>query len=194
MINAIWATIVLSGIIYTLATGRDAEVISRSLMQSGEQALALTLGLAGVMAFWSGLARIAERAGLVDMLGKVLRPLFLCLFPSLRRHDEALAAVSLNVCATFLGLGNAATPLGLRAMHLLQEINPTKDRASDAMCTLLALNTTGLSLFPAAVVGLRLAAGSVDPAAVVDGALLTGLVATLVGLTCDRLLRGRWRG
>lgn len=193
MMNAIWALLILSGILYALAATKDAAIIAQVLLQSGEQAIALTMGLIGVMAFWSGLARIAERAGLVAGLGALLRPLFLLLFPSLRGHEQALTAVTLNVCATFLGLGNAATPLGLRAMTLLQQINPSKDRASDAMCTLLALNTTGLALFPASVVGLRLALGSAHPAAVVDSTLLTGLAATVIGLVCDRLFRKRWR-
>jgi spore maturation protein A len=194
MMNVVWALLMLSAILYALATGGEAELVTRTMLQSGEAAMAMTLGLTGVIAFWSGLARIAERAGLVTGLGTILRPLFLFLFPSLRGHSHALTAVTLNVCATFLGLGNAATPLGLRAMALLQQINPEKDRASDAMCTLLALNTTGLALFPATVVALRLAAGSAHPTAVVDSALLAGLAATMVGLVCDRLLRKRWRG
>jgi len=193
MMNVLWALLVLSAILYTLATGAEVEPMMRTLLQSGEATIAMTLGLTGVIAFWSGLARIAERAGLVKGLGAMLRPLFLLLFPSLRGHEQVLTAVTLNVCATFLGLGNAATPLGLRAMALLQQINPNKERASDAMCTLLALNTTGLALFPATVVGLRLAAGSAQPTAVVDSALLAGFAATLVGLACDRLLRKRWR-
>lgn len=193
MMNAVWAFLMLAAILYALATGGEAELLTRTLLQSGEAAIALTLGLTGVIAFWSGLARIAERAGLVTGLGTMLRPLFVFLFPSLRGHSHVLTAVTLNVCATFLGLGNAATPLGLRAMTLLQEINPDKDRASDAMCTLLALNTTGLALFPATVVGLRLATGSAYPTAVVDSAILAGLAATVVGLACDRLLRRRWR-
>lgn len=192
MMNYVWAVLILLGILYTLATGGDALTISNALTRSGEQAIALTMGLVGTVAFWSGLNRIADKAGLVRSLGKAVKPLFVFLFPSLREQDDALSAVIMNVCATLFGLGNAATPLGLHAMRLMQEKNRRPDTATDAMCTLLALNTTGLTIFPATVVGLRLAAGSVNPTAVVLSTLIASIIATISGLVIDSVLRRRW--
>lgn len=192
MMNYVWAVLILIGILYALATGGDTLTISNALTRSGEQAMALTMGLMGIVAFWSGLNRVADKAGLVRALGTAVRPLFVLLFPSLRGQDEALSAVVMNVCATLFGLGNAATPLGLRAMRLMQEKNRQPDTATDAMCTLLALNTTGLTIFPATVVGLRLAAGSQNPTAVVASTFLASIIATMSGLAIDRVLRRRW--
>lgn len=190
--NIVWAVLMLLGLGYGMFSGQDVATMGNTLTKSGEQAIALTLGLVGIVAFWSGFNRIASRAGLVTSLGRLVRPFFQVLFPSLRGQDAALSAVVMNVCATLFGLGNAATPLGLEAMRLMQLKNPHPETATDAMCTLLALNTTGLTIFPATVIGLRIAAKSVNPAAVVLSTLLASIIATLSGLALDRLLRRWW--
>lgn len=193
MMNTVWATLMLLSIVFGVLSGQDTVALGNALTKSGEQAIALCLGLLGIVSFWSGLNRIAEKAGLVSALGRLVKPLFQVIFPSLRGHDAALSAVTMNVCATLFGLGNAATPLGLEAMRQMQEQNTHPDTATDAMCTLLTLNTTGLTIFPATVVGLRIAARSANPTAVVASTLLASIIATLVGLLADRLLRGRWQ-
>lgn len=193
MMNIIWAIIMVVSIGYGLINGQDPAALGNALTKSGEQAIALCLGLVGIVAFWSGLNKIADKAGLVSGLGRLVKPLFQLLFPSLRGQDAALSAVVMNVCATMFGLGNAATPLGLEAMRLMQANNPKPDTATDAMCTLLALNTTGFTIFPATVIGLRIAAKSSDPASIVTSTLLASVLATIVGLVIDKVLRGRWR-
>ena len=193
MMNIIWGVGVLVSIGYMFLLGGDAEALANSLARSGEQALALTLGLIGTVAFWSGMNRVAEAAGLLKALGFLLRPLFVLLFPSLRREDRALRLVMSNVCATLLGLGNAATPLGLEAMRAMQEQNPRQDTATDAMCTLIVMNTTGVTVFPATVVGLRLAAGRENPMSIIGATLLASLFGLSVGLIADRLLSQWWR-
>lgn len=193
MMNRIWAAMLLLGVIFAAFSG-SMSVLAETFSQSAQKSLSLTIGLMGTLTLWSGLNRIAQKSGLVDALGVLLRPLVSRLFPSLKNHPRALAAVMMNLVANLFGLGNAATPLGLEAMRLMQEKNPEGEVATDAMCTLLTLNTTGLTIFPATVVGLRLAAGSANPNAIVISALLASLTATVVGLIVDRALRGRGRG
>ena len=193
MMNIVWAVLMILGVGYGLLNGQDANALGNTLTKSGEQAIALTMGLVGIVAFWSGLNRIADKAGLVNALGRLVRPLFQFIFPSLKGQDAALSAVVMNVCATLFGLGNAATPLGLEAMRQMQSKNPQPDTATDAMCTLLALNTTGLTIFPATVIGLRIAAKSANPTAIVVSTLLASVIATITGLLVDRVLRRRWR-
>ncbi|MDP3487862.1 MAG: nucleoside recognition domain-containing protein [Bacillota bacterium] len=193
MMNIVWAVLMILGVGYGLLNGQDATALGNTLSKSGEQAIALTMGLVGIVAFWSGLNRIAEKAGLASALGRLVRPLFQVIFPSLKGHDAALSAIVMNVCATLFGLGNAATPLGLEAMRQMQTKNPHPDTATDAMCTLLALNTTGLTIFPATVIGLRIAAKSLNPTAIVLSTLLASIIATITGLVVDGVLRRRWR-
>lgn len=193
MMNIIWGAVVLVSIGYMFLVGGDVQALANALARSGEQALALTLGLIGTVAFWSGINRIADSAGLIKALGLLMRPLFVLLFPSLRKEDKALFLVMSNVCATLLGLGNAATPLGLEAMRVMQEQNPHKETATNAMCTLIVMNTTGVTVFPATVVGLRLAAGSENPMRVIGATFLASLCGLAVGLIADRLLSRWWR-
>ncbi|MBS3939093.1 MAG: spore maturation protein [Peptococcaceae bacterium] len=193
MMNAIWGVTVILCIGYVLVGGKDAEGVANSLARSGEQAIALTLGLAGTVAFWSGINRIAEKAGLIKALARVFRPIFVILFPSLRSNEPILSLIVSNVCATLFGLGNAATPLGLEAMRVMQAGSLRKDTATDAMCTLIVLNTTGVTLFPATLVGIRLAAGSENPMAIIGVTLLASLAGLVVGLIADRALRRYFR-
>lgn len=187
--NRVWAGMLLVSIVFAALSGNIGE-LANTFSNGAEKSLSLTIGLMGTLTLWSGLNRIAQKAGIVDALGVLLRPVISRLFPSLRNNPRALAAVMMNLIANLFGLGNAATPLGLEAMRLMQERNPEGEVATDAMCTLLTLNTTGLTIFPATVVGLRIAAGSNNPNAIVVSALLASLTATVIGLVVDRVLRG----
>lgn len=188
MMNLIWVVLLGCGIIYAAFTGR-MELVSQAIVGGGEQTVALCLALVATLSFWLGLARVAERAGLLTALSRLLSPLLRPLFPSLRRNPEALQNVVLNFSANLLGLGNAATPFGLKAMQAMQDQNPDRDTATDGMCTLLVLNTAGLALIPTTVIALRAANGSSNPTATVGVTFFAGLIATITGLTVDWLLR-----
>jgi spore maturation protein A len=188
MMNFLWLLMVVGGIIAAAATGQ-IDVVATSIVNGGERAITLCLALVAVLSFWMGLARVAEKAGLLQVFARFLAPLLRPFFPSLRHNREAMQHVVLNFSANLLGLGNAATPFGLKAMHAMQEKNPDKDTASDAMCTFLVLNTAGMTIIPSSVIALRAAYGSLEPAATVAVTLLAGLAATIVGLIVDYFMR-----
>ncbi|MBN1595538.1 hypothetical protein JW933_06395 [candidate division FCPU426 bacterium] len=161
--------------------------ISKAAFTSATTAVELSLGLIGAMSLFLGLMRVAQDAGLVQALARLLRPLFRFLFPSVPQDHPALGAIALNLGANMLGLGDAATPMGLKAMQELQTLNPSQDTATDAMCTFLALNSSSVQLVPAVVIGLRAAAGSQNPSEIILAAILATSCSTLVAVASARL-------
>ncbi len=154
MLNYIWCGIILMSVVIGTFTGQ-IDAVTEAAIESAETAVELSLGLIGIMALWLGMMKIAERSGLVELIAKLVRPVTVWLFDDVPPDHPAMGSIVLNMAANMLGLGNAATPLGLKAMQELQELNPEKDRATDAMCTFLALNTSSVQLIlPATVVGL----------------------------------------
>ncbi len=188
MLNVLWTALLAVGVAYGLAAGR-ADILSREAMAAAERALETLFGLAGVLAFWLGLAGVMEKAGLVRTAARIVTRLLRPLFPSVPPGHPALTSIAMNVSANTLGLGQAATPFGLRAMQQLQELNGGRPTASDAMVTFLVLNTAGVTVLPAAVIGVRALHGAADPAAIVVPGILTGLLGTVAGLAAERWLR-----
>ncbi len=154
MLNYVWFGIILISVVVGAFTGK-IEAVTEAAIESAETAVELALGFIGIMALWLGIMKIAEESGLVELIAKVVRPITVRLFPDVPPDHPAIGSIVLNMAANILGLGNAATPLGLKAMQELQEINPKKDTATNAMCTFLAINTSSVQLIlPATVVGL----------------------------------------
>ena len=193
VINYIWLFFLLAGIGYAGINGR-IETVTYGAISGAETAVTLAFKLIGVMCLWLGLMKIAERAGLINLFSWLLGPVIRLLFPGVPKGHPALGAIVMTVSANMLGLGNAVTPFGIKAMQHLQELNPRKEIATPAMCTLLALCTTGFTLVPATIIALRSAAGSVNPAEIVGVTVLTSMVATLAALTADFLCRFISRG
>lgn len=188
MLNSVWVALLCGGVLLAVWTGRPGEV-TEAAVQAARGSVELTIGLAGLMALWMGLMKVAEEAGLTAQLARLLRPLVRPFFPDVPAGHPALGAVIMNLSANLLGLGSAATPLGLKAMRELQQLNPDPDTASPAMCTFLALNTSAITLVPGTVIALRAAAGSYSPAEIVLPALFVSLVAAVAALSLDRLCR-----
>ena len=154
MLNYIWLGIIFISVVIGIFTG-EIEQVTEAAIESAETAVELSLGLIGIMALWLGIMKIAEKSGLVELIARGVRPITVRLFPDVPPDHPAVGSIVLNMAANMLGLGNAATPLGLKAMQELQELNPQKDTATDAMCTFLAINTSSVQLIlPATVVGL----------------------------------------
>ncbi len=191
MINVVWLLLLAMGIASAALRGEVEVGVTKAIMESSSTAVELALGMIGVMTFWLGLMKLAEVSGLTDQIGRWLRPLLRLLFPSVPKGHPALGAIVLNFSANLLGLGNAATPMGIKAMGELQTLNKEPEAASDAMCTLLALNTACITLVPTTVISLRAASGSTDPASIIGPTILATAVALVVALTVDRLLRPR---
>lgn len=188
MINVIWLFLIVSGIVYAGLQGR-IDVVTQSAISAAEGAVALSLKLIGVMCLWLGILKIAEAAGIVKFIARLLSPLICFLFPSVPKNHPAMGSIIMTLSANLLGLGNAVTPLGIKAMQALQQLNPKKDTASDAMCTLLALCTAGFTLIPATIIAIRSAAGSVNPTEIVGSTLVASFVATVVVIIADRICR-----
>ncbi|MFQ6613408.1 MAG: nucleoside recognition domain-containing protein [Fidelibacterota bacterium] len=154
MLNYIWFGMMAIGLIAGVITG-NIDAVTQAAIDMAKTAVEIAIGLIGIMALWLGIMKIAEESGLIQIIARGLRPVTLRLFPDVPPDHPAIGSIILNMAANILGLGNAATPLGLKAMEELQELNPKKDTATNAMCTFLAINTSSVQLIlPATVVGL----------------------------------------
>src|SRR5947207_3372400 len=192
MLNYIWFGLILCAVIFGSVTHHIDEVAQEGI-KGAKEAVEIALKLIGVMALWLGMMRLAEKAGLVQVLARAIRPLMRRLFPEVPPEHPAMGAMMMNMAANMLGIGNAATPLGLRAMRDLQRLNPIKDTASNAMCTFLAINTSSIQLIPANQIAMLAAAGSVRPTAIIGTALVATTVSTVVGIVSVKLLEKlRW--
>jgi spore maturation protein A len=192
VVNYVWLSLILLGIL-TAAFNGEIDVITTAALDGAQTAVKTAFGLIAIMAFWLGMMKIAEQAGLIRVLAFLVRPLVRFLFPSVPRDHPAVGAIVMNLSANLLGLGNAATPMGLIAMQELQKLNPYPDRASDAMCTFLALNTACLTLIPSTIIGIRAFYGSADATAVVGPTIFATACGMTVAILMDRFLRGLYR-
>lgn len=190
MLNVLWLGLLLLGIVAAAINGK-IDVVTKAALDSAQNAVTFSLGLIAIMTFWLGIMKLAEEAGLVRFIAFLVRPLTRFLFPGVPKDHPAMGAIIMNISANILGLGNAATPMGLIAMKELQKLNPNPDKeiASDAMCTLLALNTAGFTLIPATMIGILMQAGSQNPTEIVGPTIFATSFATIVAIIADRLLR-----
>ena len=186
--NYVWSFLIVGGILVAAFTGR-VEDVAASALDNAKVAVELALGLIGVMALWLGLMKIAEEAGLVRFIARILRPVLTRLFPEVPPDHPAMGSMLANIAANMLGLGNSATALGLRAMQDLQEINPDKDSASNTMATFLAINTSSVTIIPATVIAIRVSAGSTAPTEIIGPVLVATGVSTTVAIIVARLLQ-----
>ena len=187
MLNYIWLALVLLSVAIGGWNDRLKDV-TNGAFDGARTAVTIALGLIGVMALWLGVMRLAEKAGLVQKIARGLRPVMRRLFPDVPAEHPAMGSMLMNMAANMLGLGNAATPLGLRAMRDLEALNPRPGVATNAMCTFLALNTSSVQLIPTTAIALLVAAGSTRPTAIVGTALLATLCAATVALITVKLL------
>ncbi len=188
MLNAIWLGLVLIAFVLGGMTGRLEAVTTGAIDMTKFAVMTIALPLAGVMALWLGLMRLAERSGLVQILARGLRPAMRWLFPDVPSDHPAIGAMVMNMAANMLGLANAATPLGLRAMQLLEGLNPRPGVATNAMCTFLAINTSSIQLVPATAVAILAAAGAANPTAIIGPAFVATLCSTAAGIAAVKFL------
>ncbi len=188
MLNALWIGFFLVACLIALVKLvflGDADIFAalvKALFDSSKTAFEIALGLTGVMALWLGMMKIGERAGMLDLLTRGLAPLFRRLFPEVPANHPALGAMTMNMGANMLGLDNAATPLGIKAMQELQTLNPSKDTASDAQVLFLVINTASVTLLPVTIFTYRAQLGAADPTDVFVPLLITTYIGTLIGL------------
>jgi len=192
MVNLVWLLMLLVGIATAAFTGKIDQVTA-SVLEAAELGIEVAIQLMGVMSLWMGLMHIAEKAGLIQALARVSSPLIRKLFPSLREDSPAFGPIVMNLCANILGLGNAATPFGLKAMQELQKENLIKDTASPAMITFLALNTSCITIVPASIIGVRMKAGSVNPTEIIGTTIFATACAMTAAVIVDYLFRKKNR-
>lgn len=188
MLNYIWLGMILVAVIVGGLTGRLGEVSTTLVDKSQYAVMELVLPLGGLITLWLGIVRLVERSGMIVILSRVLRPVLRLLFPSVPADHPAMGAMVLNMGANMLGAGNAATPLGLRAMQQLDRLNPHKGTATDAMAMFLAINTSSVTIIPATAVGVLAAEGASNPTAIIGPAILATLCSTLVAVVAARFL------
>jgi spore maturation protein A len=188
MMNWIWLGLVVIGVIAAAFTG-SMDAVTKAAFDAAKTAVELCIGLIGIMALWLGMMRVAEEAGLVQLLARVVRPIMRRLFPDVPPHHPAMGSMLANIAANLLGLGNSATALGLKAMQDLQSLNKGSDAASNAMVIFMAINATAITLVPATVIGLRVAAGSAHPTSIIGTTLISCCTATVVAVTSAKLLQ-----
>ena len=187
MINTVWLILIGLGIGTALANGQSAN-ISRTIFADATKAIEFTLGLAGLIAFWSGIMRVAAAAGINAILAKLFRPWLRFLFPTIKDNQTVLGLISLTLAANLLGLGNVTTPLGLQTMTELQALNPDQERVSNEMCTFLALILGGLSVIPSTLIAIRSRAGSTNPGIVLLPIFAITLMGTIIILSLNYLV------
>lgn len=189
MLNHIWLALILIGVAVAALMGRMSQVVNGILSQVEAGVMSIALPLAGILMLFLGVMRLAEKSGAIDVLSRLIRPVMSRLFPDVPPEHPAMGAMIMNMAANLLGLGNAATPLGLKAMKHLDELNPRPGTASNAMCTFLAINTSAITLIPAAAIGLLAARGIANPYAIVGTTLVAATCAQAVGILSSKLFQ-----
>ena len=188
MLNYIWFGLMAIALVVAAFNG-TVDGVTRGAMESASTAVQIAIGLIGIMTLWLGIMRVAEAAGLVTLLGRALRPLLRRLFPEVPSDHPAAGAIVLAIAANMLGLNNAATPLGIKAMEELQALNPDKDAATNSMVTFLAMTTSGVQLIPATMIGVLAAAGSQQPTSIIAPSIIATFIGTLAAVVAAKVLQ-----
>ena len=163
--------------------------VTSAALSAAATAVEIAIGLIGIMALWLGVMKVAEEAGLTKVIARVVRPVTKRLFPTIPSDHPAISAMIMNIAANMLGLSNAATPLGLKAMEELDELNPDKGEATDDMCTFLVINTSAITMIPATAIAIRASMGSANPQMIIIPSILAATCATIVGLTTVKTIQ-----
>ena len=187
MLNYIWLTMVILAVVLGGINGK-IENVTKSAIDSAGGSVTIAIGLVGVMALWLGVMKIAEDSGLMSLLARGIAPIMKWLFPDVPAGHPAIGSMTMNIAANMLGLNNAATPLGLKAMEDLETLNAHPGIATNAMCTFLTINTAGLQLIPATMISIMASAGSTDPTAIIGTTVAATCAALVVGIAVVKLL------
>lgn len=186
MINKIWGSFFIIGILYALMTG-NIKIVNEELITSGESVVEIIKVMIPLLVLWMGIMNIAKESGMLYKISHFLKPVFSKLFPDLDEDNPALGYIASNIIINMFGLGSAATPFGLKAMKYLQEENEDKETASRSMITFLVLNTSGVTIVPTTVISLRLLYGSLNPTEIIVTSLLATICSSTFGLIFDRI-------
>ena len=186
MLNILWPLLIIFSYIYAIFSG-NIEQINSAVFEYTESAISLIITLFGTMCLWNGLMEIASNTSLINHLTKLFSPLINFLFPNSKDDKKINKQISMNIIANFLGLGNASTPLGIKAMKSMQEKNPNKDRLTDDMATFIILNTASIQIIPTTVIAIRLSLGSTNPTKIIFAVWISTFCAAIVGIAVTKI-------
>ena len=186
MLNVIWPVFIIISYVYATING-NVEKINNAVFEYTEMAVNLTITLLGTMCLWNGLMEIALNTRLINVINKILNPFVNFLFSENKENKKIHEEISMNITANLLGLGNAATPLGLKAMNSMQENNKDKTRLTDDMATLIILNTASIQIIPTTVIGIRMSLGSLQPTKIIFAVWFSTICAAIVGITVTKI-------
>jgi len=184
MINYLFASFFIIGISYSILTGTN---ISNEILSSTTKGLELILSIIPIMCLWLGIMNIAKQSGLLDKIAKYLTPILKIIFPEIPKNSPCFTYIGSNIIMNMLGLGNAATPFGLKAIKEMQNLNKEKDTATRSMITFLVLNTASVTIMPTTIISLRMLHGSINPESIIPYIIITSTLSCLIGLIIDRL-------
>ena len=190
--NYIFFLLIFVSLIVGILNHRLPEVVN-AMLTSCNTAVEIALSLIGIMAFWLGIMRIAEKSGLVQLISKLLYPITRFLFKDIKKDSPATGDITMSIAANALGLTNAATPIGLKVMKELQEDNPNKDKATDSMCMFLGMNTAGFQIIPATVIAILVGVGAKNPTEIILPTLIVTTLSFLTAIVAAIILRKIWR-
>ncbi len=189
-INIIWLSMIVIATVTAAYTGK-MEAVTAEMFTSAKKAVTLAIGLIGPMALWLGIMKVVEAGGLMKIIARAIRPVMIRLFPDVPEDHPAMSAMIMNMAANALGLGNAATPMGIKAMKELDSLNPEKGTATNAMCLFLAINTSSVTLLPLGVITIRAGAGSINPSAILIPSILATLCSTTMAIIATKFFARR---
>ncbi|MCY7525365.1 spore maturation protein [Bacillus safensis] len=190
MVNLIWVFLTVIGLVYAMFNGTMQEV-NEAVFKGSKEAVTISIGLISVLVFWLGLMKIAEEAGLLNFFSKLCRPFISKLFPDIPPNHPAMGYILSNLMANFFGLGNAATPLGIKAMEQMKSLNGGKNEASRSMITFLAVNTSSITLVPTTIIAIRMTYGADQPTDIVGPTILATLISGIGAIIIDRYFHYR---
>ena len=186
MLNFLWPILIIISYIYAFVFG-NIEKTNNAIFEYTENAVNLTITLIGTMCFWNGIMEIAKNTKLINRITKILNPIINFLFPDSKNNKEIHEQISMNVVANILGLGNAATPLGIKAMKSMQEENKEKERLTDDMATFILINTASIQIIPTTVIGIRMSLGSINPTKIIFAVWISTICAAFVGILVSKI-------
>ena len=187
MLNLVWPIFIIISFSYAIFSG-NMQNLNTSIFESTESAISLSITMLGTMCLWNGIINIARNTSIIKKVNKLLRPIINFLFPEIKNDEQAKDEISMNVVANILGLGNAATPLGLKAMDTLQKENKNKDTLSNSMIMLIVLNTASIQIIPTTIIAIRSSLNSKDPTSIIVPVWIATICAAIVGITVTKVL------
>lgn len=191
MINYLWGIFILIGVFYSIING-DSN-LTNNFLTSGTKAIQMIINLVPLMCLWLGVMKIADSSGLLDIVSNKLSKIIRVIFPEIPRGDPSIGYISSNIVMNMLGLGNAATPFGVKAMKELKRLSNDSSVASRSMITFLVINTSSVTIIPTTVISLRILNGSTSPSEILTASIITTFLSTIIGLILDRLFFLLWR-